>query len=196
MRHRNRQKFRYGHWATSCVTVMIPTPLAAHTVPNTNLDARTQQAMIDAINDEYRARAFYTAVIDKFGAVRPFTNIVQAEERHTQLWNRLFTHYGLTIPEDTFAGNVEAPDTLQAACQMGVEAEIANVQMYDDFLTFIQEPNLRAAFTQLRTVSQNNHKPAFERCAGNTATSSAQPQRHNRQGMRRQGRGRGLGRMR
>lgn len=133
----------------------------------TQPDSRTQQAMIDAINDEYYARAFYNAVIDQFGSIRPFSNIVQAEDRHVQLWNRLFTQYGLPIPDDTFAGNIEAPATLQDACQMGVEAEIANVQMYDRFLEFVQEPDLRAAFTQLRHVSQNNHKPAFERCVNN-----------------------------
>jgi hypothetical protein len=130
-------------------------------------DTQTQAAMIDAINDEYFARAFYTAVMEKFGNIRPFSNIVQAEDRHVQLWNTLFTQYGLDIPEDTFAGNVEIPDTLVAACQMGVEAEIANVTMYDNFLNFVQEPDLKAVFTQLRQVSQNNHLPAFERCVAN-----------------------------
>jgi hypothetical protein len=130
-------------------------------------DAQTQAAMIDAINDEYQARAFYTAVIEKFGNIRPFSNIVQAEDRHVQLWNRLFTLYGVAIPEDDLADKIEVPDTLVEACQMGVEAEIANVKMYDNFLSFVQEPDLKAAFTQLRQVSQNNHLPAFERCVAN-----------------------------
>ncbi|ESA38171.1 hypothetical protein N836_32595 [Leptolyngbya sp. Heron Island J] len=136
---------------------------------SSRLDDRTQQAMIDAINDEYQARAFYTAVIEKYGNVRPFSNIVQAEERHAQRWYTLFARYGLSVPEDTFAGNVEAPETLQAACEMAVAAEIANVQMYDSFLEFVKEPDLRATFTQLRNVSQNNHKPAFERCVSRLA---------------------------
>jgi hypothetical protein len=38
--------------------------------------------------------------------------------------------------------------------------------MYDRFLEFVQEADLRAAFTQLRHVSQNHHLPAFQRCAG------------------------------
>lgn len=143
---------------------------SASAVSASQLDAKTQQAMIDAINDEYRARALYAAVITKFGSVRPFTNIVQAEERHIQLWNQLFTQYGLSVPKDTFAGQVKVPGTLQDACQMGIEAEIANVQMYDDFLRFVQEPDLRNAFSQLRWVSQNNHKPAFERCVGQSVS--------------------------
>lgn len=152
-----------------CAIAIAITPVYAHAISNANakVDAKTQQVMVEAINDEYRARAFYTAVMQKFGNVRPFSNIVQAEERHVQLWNSLFTKYGLPIPEDTFAGKVEVPDTLKAACQIGVEAEIANVKMYDNFLSFINEPDLRTAFTQLRYVSQNNHLRAFQRCTNN-----------------------------
>lgn len=156
------------------IGVLKATDFWAYASSPLRLDARTQQAMVDAIHDEYRARAFYTAVIEQFGAIRPFSNIVQAEERHTQLWNTLFAQYGLPIPADPFVGNVEAPDTLQIACQMGIDAEIANVAMYDSFLEFVQEPDLRAAFTQLRNVSQNNHKPAFERCAQRTDAQGLQ----------------------
>ena len=173
MNHRHRcqkgQKSSFNRWGTLgvCAMAIATTPVTIHTVAHATPDTKTQQAMVEAINDEYHARAFYTAVIEKFGNVRPFSNIVQAEDRHVQLWNTLFTKYGLPIPEDTFAGNAEAPDTLNAACQMGVEAEIANVKMYDNFLSFIKEPDLRAAFTQLRYVSQNNHLRAFERCTNN-----------------------------
>ncbi len=45
------------------------------------------------------------------------------------------------------------------------KALIATVgEMYDNFLDFVQESDLRATFTQLRHVSQNKHKVAFERC--------------------------------
>jgi len=162
---RKGQKSPFHPWGTA-VWCMIAIATSANAVANTTPDARTKQSMIEAINDEYHARAFYTAVIEKFGNVRPFSNIVQAEDRHVQLWNSLFNKYGLPIPEDTFAGKVQVPETLQAACKMGVEAEIANVKMYDKFLTFIQQPDLKSAFTQLRYVSQNNHLRAFQRCGG------------------------------
>ena len=167
MKHRCHKRYRRKYWRRLGATGLCSMVLLAPASPisaSSNLDERTQQAMIDAINDEYQARAFYTAVIEKYGNIRPFSNIVQAEERHTQRWYTLFAQYGLLIPEDTFAGNLEAPETLQAACEMAVEAEIANVQMYDSFLQFVKESDLRATFIQLRNVSQNNHKPAFERC--------------------------------
>lgn len=137
-------------------------PLEA--MSQTSLDAETQQATIDAINDEYRARAFYNAAIEKFGSVRPFSNIVRSENNHVNLWINLFDRYGMDVPTDSFAGNVSVPDTLKAACEMGVRAELENVAMYDRFLGFVTEPDLQAAFTQLRQVSQERHLPAFERC--------------------------------
>jgi rubrerythrin len=175
MRHRNRnrngRKHSFPNWAIvgACLALTSTIHLSSQAVPDNNdnlsdLDPQTQQAMIDAINDEYHARAFYNAVIDKFGQIRPFSNIVQAEARHAERLSQLFDQYGLPIPEDTFAGNIEAPATIEIACQMGVEAEIDNVQMYDNFLDFVQETDLRAMFTRLRYVSETRHKVAFERC--------------------------------
>ena len=137
-------------------------PLPA--MSQTSLDAETQQAMIDSINDEYRARAFYNAVIEKFGSVRPFSNIVRSENNHVNLWENLFAKYGMDVPEDSFADNVSVPDTLKAACEMGVEAEIDNVAMYDRFLGFVTQSDLQDAFTRLRQVAEERHLAAFERC--------------------------------
>ncbi len=169
--HRKSQSFFCNRMAAAILYAVAGATNAINTnaVASTALDVKTQEAMVEAINDEYRARAFYSAVIEKFGNVRPFNNIVQAEGRHVQLWNNLFAQYKLPIPEDRFFGKLAAPETLQAACKMGVDAEIANVKMYDHFLGFVKEPDLIAAFTQLRQVSQNNHLRAFERCAGNSS---------------------------
>jgi hypothetical protein len=127
------------------------------------LSNETSAALVMAINDEYKARATYQAVLDKFGSVAPFSNIVQSEATHIAALERLFNTYGLPIPPDTYAGNVQAPATLKDAAQVGVEAEKANVAMYDGFLTFVKEPDIVAVFTQLRSASQVKHLPAFEK---------------------------------
>ncbi|NKB17622.1 MAG: DUF2202 domain-containing protein [Pseudanabaena sp. CRU_2_10] len=152
---KNRRSSSIQRWGLAglCAATLASAPTIASAAPNPQLDTQTRQAMIDAINDEYHARAFYTAAIEKFGTVRPFSNIVRSEDRHVSLWNALFTQYGLPIPVDSFAGKVAVPDTLQAACQAGVEAEIANVAMYDRFLGFVQQPDLQAAFRQLCQIS-------------------------------------------
>ncbi|MEQ8386767.1 MAG: DUF2202 domain-containing protein [Coleofasciculus sp. A1-SPW-01] len=128
------------------------------------LNPETQAALVEAIEDEYKARAFYEAVINKFGSVRPFSNIVHAEARHAQRLAALFMKYGVPVPADTFTGTIEAPDSLKAACQISIDGEIENLKMYDRFSSFVQEPDIVAAFSQLRDASANRHLPAFERC--------------------------------
>ncbi|MEQ8537344.1 MAG: DUF2202 domain-containing protein [Coleofasciculus sp. D1-CHI-01] len=128
------------------------------------LNPETQAALVEAIEDEYKARAFYEAVINKFGSVRPFSNIVHAEARHAQRLETLFMKYGVPVPADTFTGTIEAPDSLKTVCQISIDGEIENLKMYDRFLSFVQEPDIVAAFSQLRDASANRHLPAFERC--------------------------------
>ena len=90
--------------------------------------------LIEAINDEYKAQATYRHVINKFGEIRPFINIVEAESRHIEALLPLFDKYGITVPEDNWASNIEEPQTVLEACQIGVEAEIENAEMYDRLL--------------------------------------------------------------
>ncbi len=139
------------------------------------LDVQTQQALIDALNDEYHAHAFYQAVIDKFGQVAPFINILRAESAHIAAVQSLMTRYGMPIPADSYIGQVQAPATLDDALRAAVDAEKANVALYDRF-TFITQSDIQAVFDQLRNVSQTRHLPAFENAlsAGTSAISQYQ----------------------
>lgn len=164
-RHRFWQRMVTGVVGGSCLllSAINAQPVSAEG----SLDEKTQQAMIDSINDEYHARAFYTAVIEKFGEVKPFTNIVKSEDNHVNLWVNIFGRYNLPVPADTFANNannIQVPATLAEACEIAVEAEIANVKMYENFLTFVEQPDLKATFSRLKEISQTRHLPAFQRC--------------------------------
>ena len=132
------------------------------------LDKKTQQALIDAINDEYKARATYQKVIDKLGAVRPFSNIVKAEATHIEELKPLFKKYGIEVPKDEWYKQVPEFSTQREACAAAVKAEIDNAKMYDGFLTFVKEQDIVGVFKRLRSASQDNHLPAFQRCAGGT----------------------------
>lgn len=59
-------------------------------------------ALIEAINDEYKARATYLHVIGKFGETRPFIHIVEAEGRHIEALLTLFNKYEISVPEDNW----------------------------------------------------------------------------------------------
>lgn len=134
--------------------------------PVEDLPAEVQDALDEAINDEYKALSTYEAVIKEFGAVRPFSMIKGAEEQHIASLKAIYDKYGLEIPENTWPSKVSVPATLQEACQIGVDAEIANASLYkDELLPAVQEyEDIEAVFTNLMNASEQKHLPSFERC--------------------------------
>jgi len=140
--------------------------------------------LIEAINDEYKARAMYRLVISKFGEIRPFINIIEAESRHIQALLPLFDKYGISVPEDDWESRVNAPASVTDACQAGVQAEIENAEMYDRLLeSTTQFPDVQAVLKQLQRASKDNHLPAFQRCVerrGSAERGRGMGQRHRR----------------
>ncbi len=134
--------------------------------PASELSTEVQQALGEAIDDEYKALSVYEAVIAKFGTVRPFSMIKGAEEQHISSLKAIYDKYGLTVPENTWLSKVSAPATLQEACQIGVDAEIANAALYrDELLPAVSEhEEITAVFESLMNASQQKHLPAFEKC--------------------------------
>ncbi len=131
-----------------------------------HLDDRTRDALREALDDERHAIAMYRAVMEKFGNVRPFSNIVRAEERHEAALLRLFRAYRLDVPDDRWADHeFDLPATLAEACAASAKAEEENIAMYDRFLEFVDEPSIRTVFQNLRNASADRHLPAFRRCA-------------------------------
>lgn len=132
--------------------------------PIATLDEQGIQYLQDALADERKARSTYEAVIEKFGPVRPFINIIRAEEQHISALKALYDKYGVVIPEDKSLAPT-LPATLQEVCQMGVEAEIANDELYQKMLPQVEQEDIRGVFTTLAQASREMHLPAFQRCA-------------------------------
>jgi rubrerythrin len=129
------------------------------------VDHQTLEALAEALDDEYHAQATYRKVIEVFGPIRPFINIVEAEARHIEAIKRQYARLGATPPDDAWAGRVEAPASLAQACADGVAAEIENSKMYDQLIAMIDDPAARQVMENLREASQERHLPAFRRCA-------------------------------
>lgn len=127
---------------------------------------RTYEALRIALDDEYKAWATYQQILADFGVVRPFNNIVRAEEKHIGSLSDLLEKYGYAIPENPWGGKVDRYDSLEAACTVGVEAEIANGTLYDELLQMTDKADVLKVFRSLQSASQDNHLPAFQRCAG------------------------------
>ena len=124
-----------------------------------------KQALNAALDDEYKARATYRKVIKAWGEIRPFVNIVEAEERHIQVLLPLFEQYEFPLPDDPWPARVTLPASVLDACQTGVEAEIENAELYNRLLEMARDyPDVQAVFRQLQRAAQENHLPAFQRC--------------------------------
>lgn len=119
----------------------------------------------EALDDEYQAWSTYDQVLADFGPVRPFVNIRDAEARHIEALAGLFARYGLPLHANPWPGRVPRYTSVQAACEAGVEAEIANGAMYDRLLTATQRSDILTVLRNLQQASQQRHLPAFQRCA-------------------------------
>ncbi len=138
----------------------------------------TEQMLTYAIQDEYMALAEYRAIIEKHGALRPFTSLIEAEQRHIDLLKPLFTAYGVAMPEDDTAGRVTAPETLTEAYEAGLKAETDNTAMYGAFLSQTLPDDVKAVFASLKAASEN-HLSTFERRISGQ-TGNAQGNRNGR----------------
>jgi len=125
----------------------------------------------EALMDEYKARDTYQRIIETFGPVRPFINIVEAEQVHIQLLLPLYEKYAIPLPPEPDPNRVFVPDSLLAACQLGVEAELANVAMYDRLIAATDLPDVVDVLSRLQTASRDHHLRAFQRCVEKRGSS-------------------------
>jgi hypothetical protein len=120
-----------------------------------------------AIEDEYHAEAIYLKVTEDFGNVWPFSNIVRAEQRHSEAVAGLFLNRGMAVPTSRWnLGNVPRFDSLAEACAAAVQAEKDNITLYDTFLAMALPADVQNVFSNNRRASLENHLPAFELCDG------------------------------
>lgn len=119
-----------------------------------------EQMLTYAIQDEYLARGEYELIIEEYGSIRPFTNIMTAEERHIEWVTELLDEYAYALPEDTSHMYVVLPEDLKSSFETGVQAEIDNIAMYESFLREDLPDDVRDLFEQLKRASEN-HLRAF-----------------------------------
>jgi hypothetical protein len=132
--------------------------------PVAPLDAAEKAALTAAIKEEYGALNTYQAVLSQFGSVKPFSRIVRSEQQHVNALSQLFVKYGLPVPANP--GLLAAPifTGLTAACQTGVDAEIADAALYDTLKPSVDNIDILQVFSNLQAASLNNHLPAFDAC--------------------------------
>ncbi len=118
-----------------------------------------------ALNDEYHAAAVYGQVLEDFGTVRPFASIEQSEQQHITAVLALFERYGVPVPANPWPGDVPRFESVTAACDAGVTAELVNRDLYDVLYATTDRADIELVYQALQRASEENHLPAFERCA-------------------------------
>ena len=136
-------------------------------------------ALLLALNDEYMATAIYQQVNRDFDDPRPFVNIVEAEMRHAERLKGLFTKYGIQIPENPWPGKVPTYKTVAEACKAGVDAEIANRDLYTRIFKSTERQDILDTYRALQRASEENHLPAFQRCGGGRGPGNGRGPRGN-----------------
>lgn len=143
------------------------------TTPEVLKTLSLEEALQRAFDDEVKAYATYSAVVEKFGAVFPFVNIIQAEQTHQNALMAVATAREITLVRNE-PESINLPKTLQECCELGVAAEIQNIQLYDELLLSVSEyPEVQDVFYRLQAASYNNHLPAFRKCVISYASSSS-----------------------
>lgn len=147
------------------------TPLVNEVSTTTDPEVQNlESALTVLIQDEYKARAEYVALVEKFGEVSPFVNLIQAETQHIEALANQFDIYGFDVPADNGSEFAVVPNTLEEAYAIGVQAELANIALYEDFLKQDLPSNVERVFTNLMNASEN-HLSTFQSYLDGTVTS-------------------------
>jgi hypothetical protein len=121
-----------------------------------------EEMLAYAIEDEYLALNEYQAIMEKLDVDRPYSNIAESEKTHIAYLEELYKNYKLEIPEIDALNHLYIPASLSEAAEIGVQAEINNIAMYEKFLKQELPDDIRTVFENLLKGSEN-HLRAFQR---------------------------------
>jgi hypothetical protein len=130
----------------------------------TPLSDTEKDALNQAILEEYGAFNLYQSVLNQYGNVYPFSMIVTAEQQHINALVRQATKYGVTVPTNPGLAVETSFNSLSAACQAGVKAEIADAALYDSLKLVVTHTDILQVFDTLQSASLNMHLVAFQTC--------------------------------
>ena len=128
-------------------------------------DYSLEEMLRYALEDEIMAQAEYNLIMDEFDVTNPFSNIYRSEIRHEEAILNLYEAYELDVPEFDGSNYVILPESLDEVYEIGIQAEINNIAMYEAFLKQDLSDDVRRVFEALKDASVK-HLNAFERASG------------------------------
>jgi hypothetical protein len=141
-------------------------PTAGTTVTSPAMSSSAlEQTLVAGFQDENHAYWVYRRVMADFGSIRPFANIVYAEQQHADAIAGLLRARGWTVPPSVWSlDNAPRFESVAAACRGAAQAERDNIALYDELLSQDLPDDVRQVFQNNRAASLNNHLPAFSQC--------------------------------
>jgi hypothetical protein len=129
------------------------------------LDEFTLEEMLRySLEDERLALAEYELIMSKFNIGRPFSNIIEAEKTHEGFLLELYGKYGFEVPIFDATEHLVIPETIKETFDVGVKAEIINIAMYEKFLKYDLNDDVKEVFIRLRDGSVS-HLASFKKQA-------------------------------
>ncbi len=126
------------------------------------LSAVEISALNEAVLEEYGALNLYQSIIDQFGDVYPFSQIVQAEQQHVNVLTRQTEKYGVTVPANPGTNSGMTFTSLDEAFATAIAAEKADAALYDELKPGVTHTDLLRVFDNLKNASLNNHLVSLE----------------------------------
>ncbi|RXJ67648.1 DUF2202 domain-containing protein [Halarcobacter ebronensis] len=152
---------------TAIEELEVPTNLDAEILAQMRVDPNFDEPILHqvlriAVYDEYHAYETYKKVIEKFGEITPFSNILEAEIRHYEELTTLLNKYQIPAPINDWEEKVDEPNSILEASEIAVAEEIDNIKMYDNLISYSKEyPDVLDTLYRLQAASYNNHLPAL-----------------------------------
>jgi hypothetical protein len=135
----------------------------------------TIEALRQAMETSYGARAMCQRAIEAFGPLQPFVNVRRDAERHVRALRAVFGRLGVDAPQDTWPDRIAPPETLAEACAAAGRAALERQQTCARLIPFIADPGARRVFRRIQEASSRRHLPAFRRCFVRASKPTGRP---------------------
>ena len=119
-------------------------------------------ALDSALRSKFKTCALYRMVLQAFGPVQPFKDLLKIEEKYRLVLTGLARRYDRTLPVDEWEGQIAIPVSFVEACEEAIQLERENDRLYTALLDRMEEPALSRVITRMRNVSQISHQPSFK----------------------------------
>jgi rubrerythrin len=120
-------------------------------------DEASLKAALDVVlSDEFKARAEYEAIVEAFGNESPYVQLINAETNHVNALTRIYTAFGFAVPADNGDDFAVLPSSLESSYQIGIDAETANIALYEGYLKTDLPSSVERIFENLQRASENH----------------------------------------